>query len=532
MPPEAPAADLPAHAGFLARVPIAFARRHALLGLERPGGGLVLLMGDPTQTDLSENLGKLLAVAPGRLRVRRADPLALPTLINAAYEARTGGVDRAVASLDAGGAGGSGGADAAGDAARREAMLARLHAGAADLLEGGERSPVVELVNTMLAEAVAARASDVHVQPLEASLVARMRVDGVLQDTFDLPKAIQEEVVSRVKVMARMDIAEKRLPQDGRVAVRVGARAVDLRVSTLPTAFGERVVIRLLDKSRGLLGLAELGMPAATEAGYRRLVAAEHGIVLVTGPTGSGKSTTLYAALAEADGTARNILTIEDPIEYQLPGVSQTQVNVKKGLTFAGGLRSILRQDPDVIMVGEIRDRETAEVAIQAALTGHLVLSTLHTNDAASAITRLLDLGVEPYLIASSVTGVAAQRLLRRVCDACSRPVTDEELAQDRARLVAIGEDADALDGASLRRGAGCGRCRGTGFRGRTGVFEMLPVDTELVGLIQRRADAGAIKASAVRRGMATLHDDAMRLLREGVTTADELARVAARAGL
>ena len=525
MPPEAPPADLPPHPGFLSRVPIAFARRHGLLGLEAPGGGggLVLLMTDPTQADLAENTAKLLAVPADRVAVERADAEALPGLINAAYEARTGGVDRAVASLDAGG-----GAD------RREAMLARLHnqGGAADLLEGGEDSPVVELVNTMLAEAVAARASDVHVQPLEASLVARMRVDGVLQDTFDLPKAIQEEVVSRVKVMARMDIAEKRLPQDGRVAVRVGDRAVDLRVSTLPTAFGERVVIRLLDKSRGLLRLAELGMPAETEAGYRRLVAAEHGIVLVTGPTGSGKSTTLYAALAEADGTARNILTIEDPIEYQLPGVSQTQVNLKKGLTFAGGLRSILRQDPDVIMVGEIRDRETAEVAIQAALTGHLVLSTLHTNDAASAVTRLLDLGIEPYLIASSVTGVAAQRLLRRVCDACSRPVTGEELERDRARLVAIGEDPGAVDGAELHRGAGCDRCRGTGFRGRTGVFEMLPIDAALVGLIQERADAGAIKAAAVARGMATLHDDAVRLLRSGVTTADELARVAARAGL
>ena len=504
-------------AAFVARIPIAFARQHGVMGFESAAGGpgLRLAMADAYRLDLVEAVARRVGHEPEPFT---APDETIQAAINAAYENRAGGsgVDDVVASIDP---------------AERAAVLAELQSMSADdLLDSGGASPVIKLVNLMLAEAVKSRASDVHIQPHEKKLLGRLRIDGVLYDSFDLPKAVQEEVISRVKVMARMDIAEKRLPQDGRVAVRVGDRAIDLRVSTLPTSFGERVVIRLLDKSRGLLTLEQLGMPPDRQATLRALIEREHGIVLVTGPTGSGKTTTLYAALAEADRTERNVLTIEDPIEYQLDGVSQTQVNVKKGMTFAGGLRSILRQDPDVIMVGEIRDRETAEIAIQAALTGHLVLSTLHTNDAPSAVTRLVDLGVEPYLVASSVTGVAAQRLLRRNCKHCAAPADVDDA--ERARLRSIGVDPAATDLSGLRRGTGCEHCRGTGYLGRTAIQEFLPVTGAVIRQIQERADANAIKREAVKQGMKTLHDDALRLLLNGQTTVSELVRVASRASL
>lgn len=501
---------------FVKAMPIAFARQHQIMGFDAPDGGLRLAMVDASDIDLIETVARCLNCDPQPLGVSEEE---LSAAINRGYESSIpgGGVKAVVASIDP---------------SERESVLAELKSLTAsdDLLDSGGRSPVIRLVNLMLAEALQSRASDVHVQPYEHKLVGRMRIDGVLYDSFDLPKAVQEEVISRVKVMARMDIAEKRLPQDGRVAVRVGDRAVDLRVSTLPTSFGERVVIRLLDKSRGLMTLDELGMSEARQTAYRRLVNSDHGIALVTGPTGSGKTTTLYAALAEADSTQRNVLTIEDPIEYQLAGVSQTQVNVKKGMTFAGGLRSILRQDPDVIMVGEIRDRETAEIAIQAALTGHLVLSTLHTNDAASAVTRLVDLGIEPFLVASSVKGVLAQRLLRRNCPHCLVAATMS--AADRAGLQAMGVNPDTLDTVALRRGEGCEVCRMTGYYGRTAIQELLPVTAPIVKLIQERGDANSVKRTAVDGGMITLHEDAMDQLRSGLTTVQEIVRVAARSGM
>lgn len=324
--------------------------------------------------------------------------------------------------------------------------------------------------------------------------------------------------------MGKMNIAEKRIAQDGRATVQVGDRVVDLRLASVPTSFGERIVIRLLDKSQRLYTLDDLGMDRRTLTGFQGLIRQEHGLILATGPTGSGKSTTLYAALQEINSKTRNILTLEDPIEHQLPGISQTQVSEKKGMTFASGLRSVLRQDPDVIMVGEIRDRETAVMAIQSALTGHLVFSTLHTNDSASAVTRLMDLGIEPYLVASSLIGVLAQRLVRQVCHECGQPYEPdpEELSQ-------FGLQAHDLEDSHLKRGVGCDHCRQTGYRGRVGIFELLSIHEPIRRLIQSRATASEIKAAAAAAGMTTLVDDAIIKMTSGVTTVEEVNRVDVR---
>jgi len=393
-----------------------------------------------------------------------------------------------------------------------------------DLLDSRGGSPIIRLVNSILFEAVKARASDVHVQPQEESVVVRQRIDGVLFDTLQIPKSYQEEVVSRVKVLGRMNIAEKRLPQDGRATVQFGDRLIDLRIASLPTCFGERVVVRFLDKSARLYTLDELGMSSESLRQFRTLIKRDHGMLLATGPTGAGKSTTLYAALQEINAKDLNVLTLEDPIEYQLEGISQTQVNVKKGLTFASGLRNVLRQDPDIIMVGEIRDQETAVMAIQSALTGHLVFSTLHTNDAASAITRLLDLGIEPYLAASSVIAVIAQRLIRRICPHCkaASPVSEEELLQ-------LGFDPRKLDGRMLYRGRGCPACRETGYRDRVGIFEILRVSDPIRELIQSRANASQIRTAAVAEGMTLLREDGLKKATAGTTTVEEVLRVTTR---
>jgi general secretion pathway protein E len=492
-------------ARFLERIPIGFARQHCLLGLAGDDDAMLPIV-VRSLDDLP--LAEVAARHVGRL----AEPLLAPeadirAAVNAAYQQRAGEAQTVISSLE-----------------RRDVLaeVSRLQ-GREDLLDSAGRAPVIKLVNLILFEAVKAQASDVHVQPYEERLVVRMRVDGVLADAFEVPKGLQDEVVSRIKVMGRMNIAEKRVPQDGRAGVQVGDRTVDLRLSTLPTSYGERAVIRLLDKSVRRYALGELGMDPAALDQFRNLIAAEHGIVLVTGPTGSGKTTTLYAALQQLNGKERNILTLEDPIEYALEGVSQTQVSEKKGMTFAGGLRSVLRQDPDVIMVGEVRDRETAVMAIQSALTGHLVFSTLHTNDAASAIARLLDLGIEPYLLASSLTGVLAQRLVRRVCPDCGKPAA--ATPADLRRLGATG-DLVAGDLGRVRAGVGCPNCRGTGYRGRFGLFELLVADEQVRQQIQDRAVASRIKAAAVAGGMKTLRDDGVRRLLMGDTTVDEVLRV------
>ena len=390
----------------------------------------------------------------------------------------------------------------------------------ADLLDVSDQASVIRLVNTILLKAVNMNASDVHIQPHEGNVRIRYRIDGILYDRLDLPKKIQDEVTSRIKVMGGMDIAEKRLPQDGRLTVSIGRREIDLRISSVPTAAGERIVLRLLDKSKRLYELDELGMDEYIRRHILKFVRFSHGIILVTGPTGSGKTTTLYAALNRLDSVERNIITIEDPIEYHLAGVSQIQVDRKKGLTFASGLRSILRQDPDVIMVGEIRDLETATMAIQAAQTGHLVFSTLHTNDSAGAVTRLLDLGIEPYLVASSVVAVLAQRLVRTNCPACKGPSES-----DPAVLEEIGLDPKAI-GAKVQKGRGCERCMDTGYSGRSGIFELLVTDETVHRQIVERASAADIKRAAVERGLVTLRRDGAQKILTGETTPEEVLRV------
>ncbi|MCA9215333.1 MAG: Flp pilus assembly complex ATPase component TadA [Planctomycetales bacterium] len=392
-----------------------------------------------------------------------------------------------------------------------------------DLLDDSHQTPVIKLVNSFLFDAIEARASDIHIQPRENELVVRQRIDGVLFQTLTIPKEHQEEVISRLKVLGKMNIAEKRLPQDGRASVQVGDRVIDLRLAALPTSFGERIVVRFLDKSARLYTLEELGMGENGLKRFRRLIQLEHGLLLVTGPTGSGKSTTLYAALQEINVADLNVLTLEDPIEYQLEGISQTQINTKKGLTFASGLRNVLRQDPDIIMVGEIRDRETAEMAIQSALTGHLVFSTLHTNDAASAVTRLIDLGIEPFLVASSVIAVMAQRLVRRICPECKQP--QEAMLVDKQSL-GLADDYEL----SAWRGAGCKNCRDTGHHGRVGIYEIMEVGDELGELIQERANASEIRQRAMQAGMQRLLDDGVYKIQTGQTTIDEVLRVTMRA--
>ena len=387
---------------------------------------------------------------------------------------------------------------------------------AADLLDTQDDAPIIRLINGLIAEAVRLGASDVHIEPFEATLAVRLRVDGVLREVLSLSPRLAPLLVSRVKVMARLDIAEKRVPQDGRISLTLGGRSLDVRVSTLPARAGERVVMRILDQEQGNLGLVDLGMSPPVLAAFRAALAEPNGVILVTGPTGSGKTTTLYAGLRELNETSRNILTIEDPVEYAVVGVGQTQVNTKVGMTFAAGLRAILRQDPDVVMVGEIRDVETAQIAVQASLTGHLVLSTVHTNDAAGAITRLRDMGVEPFLLASTTRLILAQRLVRRLCPDCRRP---EPASHAAAALVGVAE------GTTLFRPVGCQSCGHTGYAGRIGIYEAIRVDERIRGLIGEGADEAAIAAAAFARG-STLAQEARAYVAAGITTVEEAVRV------
>ncbi len=389
-----------------------------------------------------------------------------------------------------------------------------------DLLHLANEAPVVRLVNLLLIEALDARASDVHLEGYADGLRVRYRVDGVLQPAPSPPPHLTAAIVSRLKIMAELDIAERRLPQDGRIRLRLLNRQVDVRVSTVPTLRGESVVLRLLDKERGRVTLPELGMADDTFELFSEVIQRPHGIVLATGPTGSGKTTTLYAAVEMLRTGREKILTVEDPVEYELPGVPQVPVNEKVGVTFASALRSLLRQDPDIILVGEIRDPETAQIATQAALTGHLVLSTLHTNDAPTALTRLLDLGVAAYLVASTVDAVLAQRLVRVICPNCKVETHPDKGAARRLNIEALGLS-------TVYRGEGCDNCRGTGYRGRTGVHELLVMDNELRLEVQGRRGSEELRELAIKKGMRTLQDDGLRLVRAGVTTLDEVLRVA-----
>ena len=402
-----------------------------------------------------------------------------------------------------------------------ESGVSTVQTHAEDLLSIAQKAPAVQLVNKILFQAMQSRASDVHIEPYENEVKIRFRVDGVLHNVLTLPKGQVGALSSRVKIMANLNIAEQRLPQDGQSRAKIGEELMDIRVSVIPTAGGERIVLRLLDKGRGNLGLEDAGFGPETLKVFQQLITMPHGILLLTGPTGSGKTTTLYAALHELNGQERNILTVEDPVEYQLPGIGQMQVRPKIGLTFANCLKHILRQDPDIIMIGEIRDRETAEIAIQASLTGHLVLSTLHTNDSASAVTRLIDMGIEPYLISSTVAGVMAQRLLRVICPDCKRAYRLQEGA-------AVAEELRRMDAGNpdLYRGEGCDKCLRTGYLGRSGIFELMVIDEEMKELITQQRGSHILKQVAVRKGMTTLREDGMRRALAGVTTLEEVYRV------
>ncbi len=388
----------------------------------------------------------------------------------------------------------------------------------ADLLDDTSDAPIIKLVNHIISQSIKARASDIHIEPYQDSFKVRYRVDGILYDLLKPPKWIQPALTSRIKVMAKMNIAEKRLPQDGRLEVKIGDQDIDVRISTLPTSFGERVVLRLLNKSTSLLQLTELGFSPEKLALVKDIVTSPNGIILVTGPTGSGKTTTLYAILSSINTPDINIITIEDPIEYQLRGISQIQVNQKIDLTFARGLRSIVRQDPDVILIGEIRDLETAEIAVQSALTGHLVFSTLHTNDSASAITRLVDIGVEPFLISSSVIALGAQRLVRVLCKECREPYTP-----DAAMLEGVGIKPEQIENNPVYRPVGCPNCFNTGYRGRVVIMEILVMDPHLKSLVLKTYDSARIKKEAK---MTTLRQDGVQKVLQGVTTIEEVVRV------
>ena len=390
-----------------------------------------------------------------------------------------------------------------------------------DLTQAAEDASIIRFVNEVLMEANDLRATDVHFEPFENELRVRYRVDGVLQRA-SIPAEVrrfQAAIISRLKILSNLDIAEKRLPQDGRIKLRIGGREIDVRVSVIPMLYGEAVVLRLLDRSTALLGLEQLGMSVEDRASFQRILEMPHGIILVTGPTGSGKTTTLYAGLSRINDIDRKIITIEDPVEYQLRGINQIQVSGKAGLTFARGLRSILRHDPDVILVGEIRDRETAEIAVQASLTGHLVFSTLHTNDAPGALTRLVDMGIEPYLVASSLEAVLAQRLVRIICPDCREELPQEETARARQEYGLSGLN-------TLYCGRGCRQCQDTGYRGRTGVFEFMSVTDDIRALILERASSGEVRKTAQQRGMMGLREDAWRLVMDGRTTVEEVLRV------
>jgi general secretion pathway protein E len=466
-------------------IPYGFARDNQLLVAGTDGEVLEVWIGERTPV---RALSELARTCPLSLRPLRKPSDELDAAISRAYSHGEGSAAAVVDEVE-------------GDLDLTQLMqdIPRIE----DLLEAEDDAPIIRMINALLTQASRDGASDIHFEAFETTSVVRFRIDGVLRDIARPRRELHAALVSRIKIMAQLDIAEKRLPQDGRITLRIGGRAVDVRVSTLPTGHGERVVMRLLDKEAGRLDLEALGMSEATRAAFDRLVRQPHGILLVTGPTGSGKTTTLYAALSRLDSASTNILTVEDPIEYHLDGIGQTQVNPRIEMTFARALRSILRQDPDVVMIGEIRDLETAQIAVQASLTGHLVLATLHTNDAVSAVTRLADMGIEPYLLSSSLLGVVAQRLVRKLCVVCREP--------------------DPLSGGW--RAVGCPACDRTGYRGRTGVYELFVIDDSARALIHEGVDEGRLRDTARAAGMRNMREDGERWVVAGVTSMDEVVR-------
>ncbi|MGK7345702.1 MAG: type II secretion system ATPase GspE [Candidatus Nitrospinota bacterium M3_3B_026] len=491
---------------LFSRTSFQFARASLVLPLREEEAELVVATARPLDVQPLDDL-RLLYGKPVKIAV--ADEQTLTDAINKAYDMSANTAREIIDNIT-----------------EEEDINQLVHGLPEDLLETSEEAPVIRLVNSVLVQAAKERASDIHVEPYERDLVVRLRVDGSLRDVAHPPKSLQPLIVSRIKVMAGLDIAEKRLPQDGRLKIVIAGKDIDIRISVIPTSHGERVVMRLLDKSSMLLGFKNIGMKGQVEKDFKKLIQAPHGILLVCGPTGSGKTTTLYTALSHINSPDKNIITVEDPVEYQLKGIGQMQVNTKIGLTFASGLRSILRQDPDIIMVGEIRDLETAQIAVQASLTGHLVFSTLHTNDAAGAVTRLEDMGIEPFLISSSLLGVMAQRLARVLCPACRRPYKPEP---EHLRELGL-SPAFAPAGAVFHHPAGCEKCAGSGYRGRVGIFELLMVDENIRSLILKGADATGIRKTAAGKGFRTMREYGASLALEGVTSLEEVARVTADA--
>jgi len=493
---------------FVDKVPVHFARAFNLVGLEQVNGTVQVATCAPFDLHPMDDLATFM----GReIDVVLAPKAEITSLINRAYKTKADMVDEALSGVE--------------DDDDLIKLGQEIEEGE-DLLDVSNKAPLIKLVNMIMFQALKMRASDVHIQPFNDHLQVRYRIDGVLYDMEAPPKKYQDAIISRIKVMGKMDIAERRLPQDGRASLRIGESDVDVRISSIPTTYGERIVMRLLDKSARVYKLSEIGLDAHNEALLRKFVTYTHGVIFVTGPTGSGKTTTLYAALTEQNTQEKNILTIEDPVEYNLTGISQVQVNNKKGLTFAAGLRSFLRQDPDIMMIGEVRDSETADIAIRAALTGHLVYSTLHTNDAPSAVTRMLDIGVEPYLVASSVLLCVAQRLVRVICPKCrtqKKPDDKEMLAQ----LHSVGLEPDMFPDGKVCFGPGCDYCFESGYVDRTALYEMLPIDEAIRVRIMERAGASTIKREAMKAGnLRTLRMDGLNKVIAGVTTIDEVLRV------
>ena len=484
------------------KLPIQYLKKHEIFPFQSEDGTLRIAVNDPLDLEVLDDL----RILYGQEELK---PVLVPareilSAINRTYGQANDTTEQIMQDL--------------GEEEDSQHLFTELEVGE-DLLDETSEAPIIKLVNHIFSQAVKSQASDIHIEPYQQHLQVRFRLDGVLHNVLSPPRRLHAAIVSRIKVMARLDIAEKRLPQDGRTEVKIGERLVDVRVSCLPTAFGERVVLRLLEKSGKLLSMEEIGLTAAALAEMKRLLQLSHGIILVTGPTGSGKTTTLYAALSYINSPDKNILTIEDPIEYQLDGIGQMQVNPKINLTFAGGLRSMVRQDPDVILVGEIRDRETAEIAIHAALTGHLVFSTLHTNDSASAVTRLTDMGIEPFLVSTAVQAIIAQRLVRLLCPVCKETYEPEE-----AQWTELGSSREVAG--PIFRADGCEKCLETGYRGRTGIYEFLLLSEAIKGLVLNTSDANQINKAARAEGMASLREDGINKVMEGRTTISEVLRV------
>ncbi|MCC6806856.1 MAG: type II secretion system ATPase GspE [Deltaproteobacteria bacterium] len=484
-------------------LPINFAKQRLVLPRRRTPEGIEVYIADPFDTPTLDEMSVLMN---DTLIYTVAAPNRVIDAINKVYDRGTAHAEAAMEDLKNE------------DLSAIESDIEDI----IDIIDSEDEAPIIRLVNSILSQATKEHASDIHVEPFERDMSVRFRIDGVLYEKIKPPKKLQASITSRLKIMAGLNIAEKRLPQDGRIRIKLAGRDIDIRVATAPTVFGERITMRLLDRSSILLDLTDLGFAPDIYKQMESLVHKSYGIILVTGPTGSGKTTTLYACLNRINSPELNILTVEDPVEYQLQGISQVQVNAKIDLTFANGLRSFLRHDPDVIMVGEIRDRDTAEIAIQASLTGHLVLSTVHTNDASGAITRLADMGIEPFLVASSLIGVLAQRLIRTVCPDCKEAYQPSEEA-----LREIGVEVSKLNSVpTIFRGKGCQKCVFTGYRGRSGIYELMPIDDEIRERILQKVDAGSIKKSAVKHGMRTLREDGAKKVLAGLTTIEEVLSV------